>query len=56
MTALREANHVHGLSTVTKVLAELCRAGELANDRDRRGYSLPGANRQQNQQGLFDET
>lgn len=39
--ALTKAGKVHGLSTVTKALADLT-AGALENPRDRRGYRLPG--------------
>lgn len=37
---LREAGRPHGPGTVMKALAELTRAGELVNPKDRRGYRL----------------
>jgi hypothetical protein len=39
--ALRDAGLRHGAGTVAKALAELTRAGELVNLRDKRGYRLP---------------
>lgn len=39
--ALREAGTGHGPGTVAKALADLTRAGELVNIRDKRGYQLP---------------
>lgn len=38
--ALREAGTPHGPGTVMKALAELTRAGELVNPKDKRGYRL----------------
>ena len=38
--ALREAGRPHGPGTVMKALAELTRAGELVNPKDKRGYRL----------------
>lgn len=32
----------HGAGTIAKALAALVAAGALTNDRDRRGYGLPG--------------
>ena len=40
--ALREAGMPHGPGTVMKALAELTRAGELVNPKDKRGYRLAG--------------
>jgi hypothetical protein len=39
--ALKDAGLRHGVGTVAKALAELTRAGELVNLRDKRGYRLP---------------
>ena len=38
--ALRRQGRPHGPGTVTKALAELTRAGELVNPKDKRGYRL----------------
>ena len=38
--ALREAGTPHGPGTVMKALAELTRAGELVNPKDKKGYRL----------------
>jgi hypothetical protein len=51
--ALRGAGAGHGPGTVAKALAELTRAGELLNPKDKRGYRLPGWVRKT--PGLFDE-
>jgi hypothetical protein len=39
---LREAGTPHGPGTVMKALAELTRAGELVNPKDKKGYRLAG--------------
>ena len=52
--ALRSAGAAHGPGTVAKALADLTRAGEITNPRDKRGYRLPEWVRKR--PGLFDET
>ncbi|HEY1186914.1 MAG TPA: hypothetical protein VGE74_04620 [Gemmata sp.] len=42
ITALKAAGKRHGPSTVAKALADLTRAGELVNPKDKRGYRLGG--------------
>jgi hypothetical protein len=44
--ALREGKKGHGTGTVAKALAELTRAGELVNQKDKKGYRLPGWRRE----------
>jgi hypothetical protein len=51
--ALRAAGTPHGPGTVNKALAELTRAGELVNPRDRRGYRLPDWPRRPRTESLF---
>lgn len=51
---LRAAGSKHGVSTVTKALADLTAAGELLNPRDKLGYRLPGWVPRHRQPSLFD--
>lgn len=39
---LKDAGRPHGVGTVAKALAELTKAGDLVNPKDKRGYRLPG--------------
>jgi hypothetical protein len=52
--ALRDAKTGHGPGTVAKALADLTKAGDLLNPRDRRGYRLSEWARRRETPSLFD--
>jgi hypothetical protein len=52
--ALRDAKTGHGTGTVAKALADLTKAGDLLNPRDRRGYRLSEWARRRATPSLFD--
>lgn len=49
----RDARAGHGPGTVAKALADLTKAGELVNLKDKRGYRLPGWPRRPETPSLF---
>jgi hypothetical protein len=46
LKALKAAGKEHGLGTVAKALADLTKAGELVNPKDKKGYRLPAWDRE----------